>query len=287
MPRDRNISISPRPLAKSNEPSISAILCFPLRFPAQAMVEELGCFAEDEWLTHFNQNIHDGTWTGIALRAINGDPKVLHHTHNGLPYRDTPHLARCPVIAEVLSGFKTEIKAARLLRLAPGGHIREHRDDKLSFAQGEARLHIPLLTNDRVEFYLAGERVLMMPGELWYMDFTLPHRINNHGETDRVHLVIDCVINNWLAELMTEAANTPLPSRAALPPTAQELFEQFRESVFADPELQKQLQACPDHQEFVRRTVEAGRAAGFPFTEEEVRAAMNFGRRSWMEQWVL
>jgi quercetin dioxygenase-like cupin family protein len=39
---------------------------------------------------------------------------------------------------------------------------------------------------------------LMREGESWYVNFNLPHRVLNLGETARVHLVLDCVLNDWL-----------------------------------------------------------------------------------------
>jgi quercetin dioxygenase-like cupin family protein len=58
------------------------------------------------------------------------------------------------------------------------------------------------VTNKRVEFYLAGERVPMHEGELWYLDFSQKHRVENNGTTDRIHLVMDCKVNDWLVEMI-------------------------------------------------------------------------------------
>jgi len=42
----------------------------------------------------------------------------------------------------------------------------------------------------------------MAEGEAWYIDFGLPHRINNDSDKDRVHFVIDCRVNNWIEEMI-------------------------------------------------------------------------------------
>ncbi len=52
---------------------------------------------------------------------------------------------------------------------------------------------------------LNGVRIAMQEGECWYHNFNLPHHIANRGATDRVHLVIDCEINEWLRELLVTA----------------------------------------------------------------------------------
>ena len=91
----------------------------------------------------------------------------------------------------------------RLLRLKAGSHIREHRDYRLGYEDGEVRLHIPVVTNPDVAFFLAGERVIMAAGECWYLNVNLPHRVDNYSTTDRTHLVVDCVVNEWLTALFS------------------------------------------------------------------------------------
>jgi hypothetical protein len=57
---------------------------------------------------------------------------------------------------------------------------------------------------------LGGQRVVMNEGECWYNDFNLPHSVANHGTTDRVHLVIDCVLNDWLRALFAASGASVL-----------------------------------------------------------------------------
>ena len=86
--------------------------------------------------------------------------------------------------------------------LGAGARIKEHKDYFMGFEEGVIRLHIPVLTNPNVEFYLANERVQMHEGELWYLDFSQKHRVENNSEEDRIHLVMDCKVNNWLVEMI-------------------------------------------------------------------------------------
>ena len=76
----------------------------------------------------------------------------------------------------------------------------------LDFEDGEVRLHIPVITNPDLEFILAGNRVVMQEGECWYLNVNQPHSVNNRGTTDRIHLVVDCVVNDWLRSLMLSTA---------------------------------------------------------------------------------
>lgn len=41
----------------------------------------------------------------------------------------------------------------------------------------------------------------MKPGELWYLNVNRYHSVTNGGSTDRIHLVIDCIVNDWLREM--------------------------------------------------------------------------------------
>lgn len=92
------------------------------------------------------------------------------------------------------------------LRLGPGSTIREHKDYNLSLDDGEIRLHIPVRTNHDVDFIVGGQRVVMTEGECWYHNFNLPHSVANRGATARVHLALDCVVDDWLRDVVVSAA---------------------------------------------------------------------------------
>jgi mannose-6-phosphate isomerase-like protein (cupin superfamily) len=257
----------------------------PATFDAAPLLAEALAIGRDDWTVHFNTGYHDGGWHGTALRSPGGDARKLYSdSRSAEPLRDTDLMSRCPQIAAALARIECPLRAVRLLRLAPGAVIREHRDDDLVFAQGEARLHIPLATNPDVEFYVDDKRVIMEPGECWYLNLSLPHRVQNRGAIDRIHLVIDCKVNDWLAEQIE--ASTPV-ERQGHAPTGQQGFAEFRERVFSDPALRDQLRAVHDVAAFPARTVELGASLGFVFGEEDVRAAMMRGRQAWTMQWVI
>jgi hypothetical protein len=45
----------------------------------------------------------------------------------------------------------------------------------------------------------------MAEGECWYLNVNQPHRVENRGSADRVHLVLDCVVDEWLRALFARA----------------------------------------------------------------------------------
>lgn len=255
-----------------------------LRFDAAALAEDVAGFAADAWLPHFNIHHHDGGWSGIALRAPGGDVAKLYPDPDApVPYQATPLLARCPAVQAALAQLRCPIGSVRFLRLAPGSRIREHRDYDLAFADGELRLHIPVTTHPDVEFVLAGRRVEMSPGECWYLNLNHLHRALNRSSVDRVHLVVDCVVNEWLASLFpAEIADASSEARAA--------FEAFRARVLVDPALQQTLRdAAPAggaSSDFVPRVVRSGRGQDFAFGAPEVLEALREGRRSRIERWL-
>lgn len=68
-------------------------------------------------------------------------------------------------------------------------------------------MHIPVQTNPDVAFYIQEERIPMAEGECWYLNLSLPHRVHNAGTTDRIHLVVDCLVNDWVKELLNGDAS--------------------------------------------------------------------------------
>jgi hypothetical protein len=179
-------------------------LKLPLDFDVKAMQNDLSYFALDDWTPHFNTSYYEGDWSGIALRAARGAHVELYPDPSANEgYVNTAMLARCSYLPQVLNAFKCEVESARLLRLAAGSSIREHRDYKLTYEDGVARIHIPIQTNQRVQFFLNKELIGMKEGEAWYLNLNLLHSVNNNGETARVHLVLDCIVNDWLSRFFT------------------------------------------------------------------------------------
>jgi hypothetical protein len=141
----------------------------------------------------------------IPLRAAQGatHPLRMIYADPGCKvFVDTPFLARCPYFREVLSIFACPQRSVRLMRLAAGSQIKEHCDPGLDVEHATVRLHIPLTTNPDVEFYLNGTRVEMGAGSAWYPRLTDPHRVVNRGRSDRVHLIIDTELNDWLLDML-------------------------------------------------------------------------------------
>lgn len=162
------------------------------------------------WKPHFNTAHYQGDWTVLPLRSPGGDSDKIGPDLMGSKagYANTAYMSHFPGIEQLVAEMQCEIKSVRLLNLKQGGVIKQHRDLELAFELGEARLHFPLQTNDAVEFYVKEVRVKMQVGECWYINANFPHRVANYGQADRIHLVMDCVANDWLRHVFDLAEKT-------------------------------------------------------------------------------
>jgi Aspartyl/Asparaginyl beta-hydroxylase len=170
-----------------------------LRFDAAAMAADAAALPASAWLPHFNTAYYTGDWSGVPLRSVGGHADRLYPDPAAAePYADTDRLQQCPAIAAALATLGTGVLSARLLRLGPGAAVREHRDYRLGYEDGEVRLHIPVVTGPEAEFHLSGEPIAMAAGECWYVNVNEPHSVSNGGSTPRVHLVVDHVVDEWV-----------------------------------------------------------------------------------------
>ena len=183
-------------------------LRLPLSFDPDRLVRDLEALSSVGWIAHFVKQNYEGDWDVIPLRGVAGAThpvQMIYADPTATAFQDTPMLASCAYFREVLAAFECEVQCARLMRLTPGSVIKEHADHDLAAESGAARVHIPVTTSDAVEFELNRRRVVMAPGSAWYLRLSDPHRVVNHGPSDRVHLVVDLVVNDWLTALFDRA----------------------------------------------------------------------------------
>ena len=99
-----------------------------------------------------------------------------------------------------------------LVKLLPGGTISEHRDMNFSLTHAH-RVHVPVVTNDRVLFSVGGETLNIPEGEIYEINNRRPHSVRNEGEEARVHLIMDYVIKGEMCccgeKLHPDAPCTP------------------------------------------------------------------------------
>jgi quercetin dioxygenase-like cupin family protein len=181
---------------------MKSTICFGPRYDVERLRADLKT-AEQQGQAHLHWSTkeHDGGWSAIPLMSVEGkvDPESLRLGAGR--YDKTPILKHCPYFEEIIDSFQCPKHRVRLMRLEPGTNIHEHTDPGDSWALGQVRIHIPIVTHDEVYFYVDGERIMMKPGEMWYCDFSRPHRVANKSPIGRVHLVLDLTVNPWLRQM--------------------------------------------------------------------------------------
>jgi len=120
----------------------------------------------------------------------------------------------------------------------------------LGFEKGEVRFHIPVLTNPDVRFsFLTLTELKLNAGECLVPRLSLPHWIENRGSSDRIHLVIDCEVNEWLREFFAAAElrnpNHTIATTGDADYSPDEL-QRFRLAVLDDLNLQQQLRVTAE-----------------------------------------
>jgi hypothetical protein len=180
----------------------------PLRFDPAPLQADVAALPAEDWVLHFNTSYYQGEWSGVALRSIGGAARELYPNPDPTgAWEDTEILGYCPAVTAAVAAFDCDKTSVRLLRLGPGASVREHTDYNLGYDDGEVRFHVPVQTNPDAIFELEGRPIGMLPGESWYLDFNLRHRVANGGHDPRVHLVLDCIVNDWVSQ--TIAAGEP------------------------------------------------------------------------------
>lgn len=184
-------------------------LRLPLAFDPGRLAADVDWLEESDWIEHPARQNYEGDWSAVPLRGAAGEShpvRLIIADSTAGAFVDTPWLHRLPYVRDVLGAFRCPLKTVRLMRLAAGSRIREHRDPGLDARTGDARLHVPVKTSAEVEFRLNGLPVEMSAGSVWYLRLTDPHCAFNAGREPRIHLVIDAIVDPWLERMLAEAS---------------------------------------------------------------------------------
>lgn len=98
-----------------------------------------------------------------------------------------------PVLASATAAYGYPAGAfprVMLARMAPGGVIKPHRDTNPA-AKWPHKIHVPLVTNDKVGFFIEGTIYHLPEGEAVEVNNMGVHAVANDGDTDRIHLIFE------------------------------------------------------------------------------------------------
>jgi len=121
-----------------------------------------------------------------------------------------------PLVEPVLDAATADYGYARaafprvmLARMGPGGVIHPHRDTNPA-AQWPHKIHVPLVTNPDVTFFVDDVPYHFAEGEAVEVNNMADHAVANRGPTDRIHLIfeyydIEQPEPAWLPQLLAAA----------------------------------------------------------------------------------
>jgi hypothetical protein len=98
-----------------------------------------------------------------------------------------------PVLASATADYGYERPAfprVMLARMAPGGEIEPH-DDTNPAAKWPHKIHVPLVTNPDVTFFVDDVPYHFEVGEAVEVNNLAVHAVTNGGTTDRIHLIFE------------------------------------------------------------------------------------------------
>jgi len=113
--------------------------------------------------------------------------------HYELPLWESWRALLEPVMLQAVAQYgyaNAEFPRVMLARMAPGGVIKPHRDANPA-AKWPHKIHVPLLTNDRVVFFIDGVGYHFVEGEAVEVSNMAVHAVENNGDTDRIHLIFE------------------------------------------------------------------------------------------------
>ena len=178
-----------------------------------------------EFTNHYSNYNDKGSWKALSLMGYRSDSTFItkpvemnkkwkKENEGSLNWQieDTPLRAQFPEVEVLLDQLPGEKHRIRFMSLKPkDGELRRHTDlvdPDQGIADGKlARIHFPIVTNDKVLFQNwdwngKADPINMKVGEAWYLDVRKPHRAVNSGDTHRIHMVVDVVSNEELRKLL-------------------------------------------------------------------------------------
>ncbi len=174
----------------------------PFHFDADRIKQEISQFTKEDYYDIYNPSVALKTlWSKHLIDPINDA--------DGIPvFLPNNALKKCTYILSILETFKCHKETFRIHTLDAGASIQPHKDMGYSLDQGKVRIHIPVTTSSNVELIIDNQLIKMKPGECWYCNFNETHEVHNKSNQPRTHLIIDCLVNDWLRDLIISSKLT-------------------------------------------------------------------------------
>lgn len=154
-------------------------------------------------ILNFSTKVTEEEWNSDTTRQ--NSYKLLSNTNSFFFYQTgmnwdpaTPHIVEKRNVNQEVEKIVSDLEKIHngvrgkvlLTRLNANQNIGKHQDagPYLSFVR---RHHIPIVTSDATTFTVAGETIVMKPGECWEINNSKAHYVTNKSDVARIHLLID------------------------------------------------------------------------------------------------
>jgi hypothetical protein len=102
-----------------------------------------------------------------------------------------------PIVKQIEGYYDGKRGRVLLVNLPAGATIPEHRDSG-TYLQTVRRNHVPIITNDNVIFRVGNSEINMKENYFYEINNHKTHYVENNGNQDRYHLIVDIFLNNGI-----------------------------------------------------------------------------------------
>lgn len=149
----------------------------------------------------------------IVFRFVD-NTRDWRHSHDRPQWQPWQQLLQ-PVLAQAVRPYgyaRAAFPRVMFARMPPGGVIHPHTDANPA-AKWPHKIHVPLLTNERVVCFFGGAEHHFPTGQAVEVNNLGTHWVRNDGATDRIHLIfeyfdLDQPEPGWLAPMLRAAATS-------------------------------------------------------------------------------
>ena len=152
---------------------------------------------------NFKQSYSDyqsGGWHTAMLYNGSGNAAVNEIAEGHA--KPTEIMEQLPQTKAFLEKLGLDYFAVRVAKADPGAYLWEHKDYIELGASNKLRLHLPVKSNPQACMQFSNFSVQMATGYLWKLSPVVNHAISNEGPEERIHLILDCYVNENLENMV-------------------------------------------------------------------------------------
>lgn len=170
-------------------------------FNVENVVKEYKYFLNKEGLKDHHQKVTEKLAEGVNQYHTGGWKEIplTIKINNKFYVRE-----EAPFTKEIFDWFESETVRIKFSVLQKGHKINPHfgNVEKKEYC----RIHIPIITDNYCPFFVEGKSFLLKEGEIWYLNNTKMHWVENNSlNIDRVHLILDLLPSPKIEMLFSNA----------------------------------------------------------------------------------